>query len=77
MKDDKAYDTFEMVFLQRFSPEGDMESLIYMTTAEICYIFEDMVMAGVLTVSSVLRDNGFTTKLIDGTVYWALYEKES
>ena len=59
-----------------YSPTGPTEALSLKTSAEVAFEIEDMRPAPPSDVAEWLEKNGFQTRVVDGTVFWILYEMQ-
>lgn len=58
-----------------YAADGDTEEMVVKSSMEVAYEIEEMVGASVAEVAKWLRKNGFSTKVVDDTVCWILYDK--
>lgn len=58
-----------------YSAIGDTEAIVVKSSSEIAYEVSDMTGASVAAVAKWLKKHGFSTKVVDDTVCWILYDK--
>ena len=74
-KDEEGDGLLDDILGSMYSALGDTETMVVKSSSEIAYEIEDMAGASVAEVAKWLRKNGFSTKVVDDTVCWILYDK--
>jgi hypothetical protein len=66
---------FEILMKERYAPFGKAEDIVFKKTSDLLYEFSEMVCAEAKDIGYYMHAHGYRTKVLDGNIYWILYEK--
>lgn len=74
-KREEQISRFRELILQNYSPQGKTEDKEYKTTAEIQYMYDNIMSLSAGFISEALSGAGFEIEYIGGQPYWVMYDK--